>query len=105
MRLRRALYGLKQAPRTWFAKFNSTVSRLGFFISSYDSALFLRRTAKGTILLILYVDGMIITGDNLSGIQELKDFLSQNFEIKDLGTSVTFWVLRLPPLMMVSTSL
>ena len=26
---RRALYGLKQAPRAWFAKFSSTISRLG----------------------------------------------------------------------------
>ena len=50
----------------------------------YDSALFLRRTDKGTILLLLYVDDMIITGDDLSGIQELKDFLSHQFEMKDL---------------------
>ena len=83
--LRRVLYGLKQAPRAWFAKFSSTIFRLGYTASSYDSALFLRRTDKGTILLLLYVDNMIITGDDLSGIQELKDFLNQQFKIKDLG--------------------
>ena len=53
--------------------------------SHYDLALFLRRTNKGTIFLLLYVDDMIITGDDLSGIQELKNFLSQQFEMKDLG--------------------
>ena len=84
-RLPRALYGLKQAPRAWFAKFYSIVSWLSFSISSYDSAFFLHRIDKGTILLLLYVDDMIITGDDLSGIQELKDFLSQNFEMKDLS--------------------
>ena len=83
--LRCALYGLKQTPQAWFSKFNSTISCLGYMTSPYDSALFLRCTDKGTILLLLYVDDMIITGDNLSGIQELKDFLSQQFEMKDLG--------------------
>ena len=82
--LRHALYSLKQAPRAWFAKFSSTISRLGYMVSHYDSALFLRCTNKGTILLLLYVDDTIITGDDLSGIQELKDFLSQQFEMKDL---------------------
>ena len=82
---RRALYGLKQAPRAWFAKFSSTISHLGYTASHYDSALFLHRTDKGTILLFLYVDDMIITGDDLNGIQKLKDFLSQQFEMKDLG--------------------
>ena len=74
--LRRALYGLKQAPRAWFAKFVSAISLLDYIASHYDSALFLRRTDKGIILLLLYVDDMIITGDDLSGIQELNDFLS-----------------------------
>ena len=83
--LRRALYGLKQAPRVWFTKFSSTIFRLGYTASPYDSTLFFRRTDKGTILLLLYVDNMIIIGDDLNDIQELKDFLSQQFEMKDLG--------------------
>ena len=57
---------------------------MGYTASPYDSALFLRRTDKGIILLLLYVDNIIITGDNLNGIQELKDFLNQQFEMKDL---------------------
>ena len=81
----RALYGLKQSSQAWFVKFNSTISRLGYIANHYDFALFFRRIDKCTILLLLYVDDIIITRDDLSGIQELKDFLSQQFEMKDLG--------------------
>uniref|UniRef100_A0A2N9J0X6 Integrase catalytic domain-containing protein n=1 Tax=Fagus sylvatica TaxID=28930 RepID=A0A2N9J0X6_FAGSY len=83
--LRRALYGLKQAPRAWFAKFSSIVHQFGFSSSSHDTALFIRRSDKGMILLLLYVDDMIITGDDHSGISDFKLFLHQQFEMKDLG--------------------
>ena len=69
-----ALYGIKHTPRAWFAKFSSTIFHLGYIASPYDSTLFLRHTNKCTIFLLLYVDDMIITGDDLSGIQELKGF-------------------------------
>ena len=83
--LRRALYGLKQTPRIWFTKFSFTISHLSYIASYYDSALFLHYTDKSTILLLLYINDMIITGDDLNGIQELKDFLSLQFEMKDFG--------------------
>uniref|UniRef100_A0A2N9EVC6 Reverse transcriptase Ty1/copia-type domain-containing protein n=1 Tax=Fagus sylvatica TaxID=28930 RepID=A0A2N9EVC6_FAGSY len=58
----------------------------GFTPSSYDSALFIRHTSTGITLILLYVDDMIITGDDTAGICDLQKFLSQHFEMKDLGT-------------------
>jgi hypothetical protein len=84
-RLRKALYGLKQAPRAWFAKFHKTITQLNFASNAHDSALFTRKTENGTVVLLLYVDDMIITGDDSIGIEELKQFLCQHFEMKDLG--------------------
>ena len=86
--LRRALYGLKQAPQAWFAKFNSTISQHGFSGSSFYTALFLRRSDHDITILLLYVDDMIITGDDMQGIQDLKHFLGRQFEMKDLGPKV-----------------
>ncbi|KAI3744092.1 hypothetical protein L1987_57167 [Smallanthus sonchifolius] len=84
-RLRKALYGLKQAPRAWFEKFSTVITSLGFLPSNHDSALFVRCTNAGRILLSLYVDDMIITGDDYDGIESLKRDLAHHFAMKDLG--------------------
>ena len=66
--LRRALYGLKQSPRAWVVKFSSTISQHGFSGNSFDTALFFRRSGHGITIILLYVDDMIITGDDMQGI-------------------------------------
>lgn len=73
--LRQALYGLKQTSRLWFAKFSST-TQLNFIFNPHDSTVFISKSNTSTTLLLLYVDDMIITGDNIACIQDLKDFLS-----------------------------
>ncbi|XP_028075129.1 uncharacterized protein LOC114277431 [Camellia sinensis] len=51
-----------------------------------DSALFIRKTKRGTILLLLYVDDMIITRDDTMVVSSLKQFLNRQFEMNDLGS-------------------
>jgi len=85
-KLKKALYGLKQAPCAWFEKFFAMISSLGFISSGHDSAFFfIKCTNAGLIILSLYVDNMIITGDDIDGILVLKTELARQFEMKDLG--------------------
>ncbi|KAG9458196.1 hypothetical protein H6P81_002704 [Aristolochia fimbriata] len=97
-KFQRALYGLKQAPRAWFSMFCSKIVQFGYTQSSHDSALFTRCSSHGIVLLLLYVDDMVITGDDLSGIYDLKAYLSSCFEMKDLGPLRYFLGLEVLPL-------
>ncbi|PWA98143.1 gag-pol polyprotein [Artemisia annua] len=84
-KLKKALNGLKQAPRAWYEKFATVVTSLGFISSYRDSALFVKHSSVGRILLSLYVDDMIITGDDCVRIESLKLELAHRFAMKDLG--------------------
>ena len=84
--LRHALNGLKQATRSQFAKFSYVVTHQDFTPNAYDYALFLRQTSTSITRILLYVNDIIIIGDDFTGIYVLQQFLSQAFEIKDLGT-------------------
>ncbi|KAM0026098.1 putative RNA-directed DNA polymerase [Helianthus debilis subsp. tardiflorus] len=84
-RLKRALYGLKQSPRAWFGRFTLAMRRYGFQQSNSDHTLFLKRKGKLVTCLIIYVDDMIITGNDEEEMKNLKASLFTKFEMKDLG--------------------
>ena len=84
-RLHKSLYGLKQAPRAWFERFTFHLIHLGFQASFADSSLFIFQS-KGTIIyLLLYVDDIILTGNNSNHVSSLVHALSSVFDLKDLG--------------------
>jgi len=85
VRLRKALYGLKQAPREWNKKLHKFLISQVFIQSKNDYAFYYRNTAKKHTYLAVYVDDLIITGDDTAGITDIKQKLSESFKIKDLG--------------------
>jgi len=85
-KLKRSLYGLKQAPRAWFEIFKSTLLRLSFVQSQYDSSLFLCKTSTGLVILLVYVDDIVITGTDSTLIGHLKQNLQASFHMKDFGS-------------------
>ena len=93
-RLRRALYGLKQAPRAWFSKLSSTISQHGFSGNPFDTALFLRQYDHGITILLLYVDDMIITCDDMTITSEVSILLITFLVLKFLLLQMVIILLR-----------
>ena len=83
--LKKALYGLKQAPRAWFERFTSHLLTIGFTPSLADPSLFLYHHGETVLFLLLYVDDIIVTGNNVAALQSLIVTLGKEFDLKDLG--------------------
>ncbi len=89
-RLKKALYGLKQALRAWSDKIGQYLVTSGFQTSNANFSLYVKKTDHGIVVIVIYVDDLIITGDSDANIFGLKKFLKQKFEMKDLGELRSF---------------
>ncbi|RVW69737.1 Retrovirus-related Pol polyprotein from transposon RE2 [Vitis vinifera] len=84
-RLRKSLYGLKQAPRCWFAKLVTALKGYGFLQSYSDYSLFTYTKGNVQINVLVYVDDLIISGNDSAALKTFKAYLSDCFKMKDLG--------------------
>ncbi|GJS48725.1 ribonuclease H-like domain-containing protein [Tanacetum coccineum] len=84
-KLNKSLYGLKQAPRQWHAKLTTALVEHGFEQSKFDYSLYVKHKGDVFVALLVYVDNIVIIGNDEVEINNFKKFLSSKFLIKYLG--------------------
>ena len=89
-RLRKATHRLKQAPQAWYNELKQFLLTSSFLNSTTDTSLFILCRTTVTIYLLVYVDDIIITGNNPLVVQQVITLLSTRFSLKDLGPLTHF---------------
>ena len=84
-KLKKSIYGLKQASYQWYLKFNDVICSFGFVENIMDQCIFQKVSGSKICFLVLYVDDILLATNGKGLLHELKQFLLENFEIKDTG--------------------
>ncbi|KAK1650019.1 hypothetical protein QYE76_067824 [Lolium multiflorum] len=84
-RLKKSIYGLKQASRQWYLKFDKIIRTFGFTENVKDNCIYVKFKGSRFTILVLYVDDILLACSDKDMLHETKNFLSSNFDMKDLG--------------------
>ncbi|GJR87679.1 putative RNA-directed DNA polymerase [Tanacetum coccineum] len=95
--LHKSLYGLKQAPRAWFERLSKALFDLGFKGSKTDPSLFIYSRGDTLLYILVYVDDIIVTGNNKGTIDNIICQLGSAFALKDLGPLNYFLGIEIVP--------
>ncbi|XP_014517256.1 uncharacterized protein LOC106774731 [Vigna radiata var. radiata] len=83
--LHKSLYGLKQASRQWYDKLSSFLLSQDFTQTSGDHSLFTKHNGDNITIMIVYVDDIILSGNDINDINHITNMLNDRFKIKNLG--------------------
>nr|GFA09694.1 retrovirus-related Pol polyprotein from transposon TNT 1-94 [Tanacetum cinerariifolium] len=92
-KLKKSIYGLKQASRNWYHKFTKSLMNLGYKQSRADHSLFIYKDADVYVAALIYVDDVILVGNNMKQIARTKSHLDK-IETQDAITWRLQTVLR-----------
>ncbi|GKD87799.1 retrotransposon protein, putative, ty1-copia subclass [Tanacetum coccineum] len=84
-KLKRSIYGLKQAPRQWNKRFDDEIKKFGFNQNRDEPFVYQKVSGSYVTFLILYVDDILIMGNNIPMLQDVKSYLGRCFAMKNLG--------------------
>lgn len=97
-KLQKAIYGLRQAPRAWHESLKNFVISVGFSTSLSDPSLFIYNKDGVRAFLLVYVDDLLLTGNNTSFLNQFMIELSKKNSLKQLGFPHYFLGIELIPI-------
>ena len=92
-KLKRSIYGLKQASRLWNIRFDQAIKSFGFEQNLDEPCVYKRHRNKVVMFLVLYVDDILLIGNDVGVMSSIKVWLSSQFDMKDLGeANFILWI-------------
>ncbi|GKA29058.1 retrotransposon protein, putative, ty1-copia subclass [Tanacetum coccineum] len=75
----------EQASRQWNKRFDDEIKKFGFNQNHNEPCVYVKASGSYVTFLILYVDDILIMGNNIPMLQDVKSYIGRCFAMKDLG--------------------
>jgi len=86
-KLKKSIYGLKQAFQSWNICFDEVVKGFSFHQNEEEPCVYKKESGSIVVFLIIYVDDILLIGNDIPMLQSVKTSLNIGFSMKDLGES------------------
>ena len=84
-KLEKSIYVLKQASRRWNLCFHEKVKAFGFSRSEDESCVHVKASGSTITFPVLYVDHILLIGNDILTLNGVNAWLGKCFVMKDLG--------------------
>ncbi|KAK4403134.1 Retrovirus-related Pol polyprotein from transposon TNT 1-94 [Sesamum angolense] len=81
----RSIYGLKQAFQNWNIRFDEVIRGYDFVKNDFDPCVYKKVNRSSVVFVVLYVDDILLIGNDIKMLGDTKAWLSTQFSMKDLG--------------------
>ncbi|KAL0283834.1 UNVERIFIED_CONTAM: Retrovirus-related Pol polyprotein from transposon TNT 1-94 [Sesamum angustifolium] len=92
--LQRSIYGLKQASRSWNIHFDEVIRGYDFVKNDFVPCVYEKVSGSSVVFLVLYVDDILLIGNNIKMLGDTKAWLCTQFSIKDLVNTILKYLRR-----------
>ena len=84
-KLKQSIYGLVEASRSWNIRFDEVIKAYGFIQTFWEACIYKKVSGSSIEFLILYVDDILLIGNDVEFLNSIKGYLNKSFSMKDLS--------------------